>query len=420
MKRLYPLFVILLMSMVIFQQGCGEDQGTGLVGDDIEHTFTDLETRIARNNEFALDLYKKVAKDSDGNFMISPHSTEVAFAMLYAGARGDTELEIADVMNFHYPQENGFHEAMSLLNDELCGRDTDEFTIKIANGCWIDKSFTVLQSFKDTLQYYYDTEMDTLDFMSDPEGSRTIINDWVYEKTDYWIDDAFPYGSIDHLTCLVLANTFCFEAKWLKCFNPDYTYSENFHLLDGSTVTVPFMHGEDHLESYDGEGYDVLKLPYEGELVSMLILLPEEGNFESFEQGLDASLVISLYDSLETGFTHVMLPRFTISTDLELSRILEEMGMSSAFYAGADFSGIDGIDDGLPWISTVVHKTEMYVNEHGTGAFAMSGMVLTLGTVPHFKAVRPFIFAIVDEPTGTVMFIGRVMEANGAISPFEF
>ncbi len=420
MKRLYPLFVILLMSMVIFQQGCGEDQGTGLVGDDIEYTVTDLETRIARNNEFALDLYKKVAEDSDGNFMISPHSTEVAFAMLYAGARGDTELEIADVMNFHYPQKNGFHEAMSLLNDELCGRNTDGFTIKIANGCWIDKSFTVLQSFKDTLQYYYDTEMDTLDFMSDPEGSRTIINDWIYEKTDYWIDDAFPYGSIDQFTCLVLANTFCFEAKWLKCFNSDYTYNEDFHLLDGSTVTVPFMHGEDHFESYDGEGYDVLKLSYEGELVSMLILLPEEGNFESFEQGLDASLVISLYDSLETGFTHIMLPRFTISTDLELSRILEEMGMSSAFYAGADFSGIDGIDDGIPWISTVVHKTEMYVNEHGTGAFAMSGMALTLGTVPHFNAVRPFIFAIVDEPTGTVMFIGRVMEANGAIAPSEF
>ncbi len=340
--------------------------------------------------------------------------------MVYAGARGLTEIEISDVMNFHFPQENGFHEAMSMLNDELCGRDTDEFTIKIANGCWIDRSFTILQSFQDTLQYYYDTEMDTLDFVSDPEGSRATINNWVYEKTDNWIDDAFPYGSIDHLTCLVLANTFCFEAKWLKCFDPDYTYDGYFHLLDGSTVTVPFMRGEDYFESFDGEGYNVLRLPYEGELVSMLILLPDEGNFESFEQGLDASLVISLYDSLETGFTHVKLPRFTISTELDLSRILEEMGMPSAFYAGADFSGIDGIDDGLPWISHAVHKTEMYVNEHGTGAYAMTGMVLTIGIVPHFDAVRPFIFAIVDEPTGTMMFLGRVMEANGALPPINF
>jgi serpin B len=399
--------------------GCG-DEPSGPVRDDNDK-FTDLNTRISRNNEFALDLYKKVTEDTLDNFMISPHSTEVAFAMLYAGARGLTEIEIADVMDFHFPQENGFHGAMSLLNDELCGRDTDWFAIKIANGCWMDRSYDVLQSFQDTLSYYYGVEMDTLDFQFQPEQSRSIINDWVYEETDHWIDDAFPAGSITPATMMVLANTFCFQAKWLKCFDPDYTYDSSFWLLDGSTVTVPFMIGEDHFETFDGDGFDVLKLPYEGELVSMLILLPDEGNFEAFEAGLEGSFLVSLYDSLESGFTHVKLPRWSISTDLNLSQILYDMGMRTAFQAGeADFSGIDGTDDGSPWISTVIHKTEMWVNEHGTGAYAMTGMVLTVGIVPHFDAIRPFIFAIVDEPTGTIMFIGRVLEANGGPPPIVF
>ncbi len=419
MKLRYPTFIILLVAVTVILQGCGKDSGTEPVKDDND-TFTDFETRIARNNEFALDLYKKVTDEESGNFMISPHSTEVAFAMLYAGARGQTEIEIADVMNFHYPQANGFHEAMSDLNNELCGRAAGWFTLKIANGCWIDNGYEVLQTFHDTLVHYYDAEMDTLDFTVDPEGSRSIINDWVYEETDHWIQDAFPPNSINPATVMVLANTFCFEAKWLKCFDPEYTYNGPFHRLDGSTVTVPFMHGEDYFETFDGDGYGVLKLPYEGEFVSMLILLPDEGNFESFEADLDGSFLISLYDSLETGFTHVSLPRWTISTNLDLSQILYGMGMYTAFQLGANFSGIDGVDDGMPWISSVVHKTVMWVNEHGTGAYAMTGMVLTVGIVPVFEAVRPFIFAIVDEPTGTIMFIGRVMEANGGPTPIIF
>lgn len=410
------LFPWLFLSLVL-APGCGEDAVTP-EGGDPEPIFTDLETRIARTNEFALEFYAAVGEEEDGNFMISPHSTEVAFAMVYAGARGATEIEIAEVMNFHYPQENGFHGAMSLLNETLCGREGDSFAIKMANGCWIDDGYGVLESFRDTLMHYYAVEMDTLDFADDPEGSRTIINDWVYDRTDHWISGAFPPGSIDHFTVMVLANTFCFEAKWLKCFDPDYTHDGTFHCLDGSTVTVPLMHGEEVFLSYDGEGYSVLRLPYDGDLVSMLIVLPDEGNFEPFEAGLDAPMLVSLYDSLESGFTHVTLPRWTINTDLGLVDMLYSMGMSSAFEPGADFSGIDGTDDGMPWISTVIHKTTMWVNEHGTGAYAFTGMSLTLGSVPHFDAVRPFIFAIVDEPTMTIMFIGRVAAANGGPAPW--
>jgi serpin B len=395
--------------------GCS-DEPSGPVKDDNDE-FTDLGTRIERNNDFALELYRAVAGDTLDNFMISPHSTEVCFAMVYAGARGMTEIEIADVMNFHYPQENGFHPAMKALNDELCGRAGDWFEIQVANGCWIDNRYNVLQSFQDTLAIYYNAELDTVDFSGDPEGARTEINDWIYENTDHKIADAFPPESISPMTMMVLANTFSFFAKWLNCFDPAYTWDGTFHLLDGSTVTVPIMSGEGHFETFDGDGYSVIRLPYEGDLVSMLIMLPDEGNFESFEADLEGSFLISLYDSLENGYTCLSLPRWTITTELSLRGILQDMGMTTSFYPGTDFSGIDGTDDGQPWIDTVIHKTHMFVNEYGTGAWAATGMVLTVGIVPHFDAVRPFIFAIVDEPTGTIMFMGRVMEANDSFTP---
>jgi len=407
----------LALTLALFAAGCGEDNISG-PGEEAE-TYTDFETRIENNNEFAVSLYGEVTGEKDGNFMISPFSTEVAFAMVYAGARDRTESEIAGVMNFHYPQENGFHPAMRTLQDEILSRGwhEQEFTIRIANGCWIDDHYEVLQAFQDTLTLYYDAEIDTLPLALDPEGSRAVINDWIYDRVR--ISEAFPPGSIDPSSVLVLANTFTFSAKWMKCFDPDYTWDGQFRLLDGSTVTVPFMHGEDNFDSFDGDGFDALRLPYEGEQVSMLLLLPDAGEFEAFEYGLDPSMIADVYDSLETGFTRVTLPRFSISTDLDLISILYDMGMTSAFGFGADFSGIDGTDDGIPWISTVIHKTRMWVNEHGTGAFAMTGMVMTVGIVPHFDAVRPFIFAIVDEPTGTILFLGRVMEANGGPPPID-
>lgn len=420
MAQRYPLIALLLVTVLILPQGCNRDTITSTVDGNGPPSFTDMQTRILRNNLFAMDFYEKVAEDTIGNFMISPYSTSVAFAMLYKGARGQTSIDISETMHFNYPPENGFDAAMKLLNSTLCGRDTDEFTLKMANGCWIDRSYQVLQVFQDGLVFYYDTELDTLDFAGDPEGSRAIINDWIYEESDHWLMDAFPPDAINQDSRLVLSNTFCFQAKWFKCFDPDFTYNGQFELLDGSTVTVPFMHGEDTFQTFDGEGFDALKLSYEGELVSMLLLLPDEGNFESFEAGLESSFLISLYDSLETGFTHVKLPRWHINTELDLSKMLTEMGMGRAFGPGAEFWGIDGTDDGEPWISTVVHKTHMWVNEHGTGAYATTGIVLTVGIVPHFDAVRPFIFAIVDEPTGTIMFMGRVMEANGSFPPFGY
>jgi serpin B len=148
------------------------------------------------------------------------------------------------------------------------------------------------------------------------------------------------------------------------------------------------------------------------------MFLPDEGNYSAFEDSLSGTFISSIYDSLEYAFVHVQIPRFHITTELKLNNALHSMGMVSAFSSGADFSGIDGTDDGMPWISYVQHKTTMFLNEYGTCVYSMTGISLTVGIHPYFKANRPFIFAIIDEPTGVILFLGRVLDANGYPFPF--
>ncbi len=400
--------------------GCNGDSGT-IPGEEIQPT-TNFTLRVERTNEFAVELFKNV-RESEDNLIVCPHSVSVAFALLYAGARGATEVEISDVLKFHYPQENGFHSSMSLLNEQICSRggaNPEEFKVWMANGCWIDRSFSILQSYQDTLVYYYETEMDTVDFSNHPEEARSTINDWVYENTNEQIEDAFPPECINSATRLVLSNVFCFEAQWLQCFDPEYSSNRVFTRLDGSTISVMTMAGESHFDYFDGDGYKALRLPYKGDSVSMLLLLPDEGNYSDFEDSLDGKLITSIYDSLNSTFIHVDLPRFHIDTALSLKSVLESMGMTSVFYPGANLSGIDGIDDGSPWVGDVIHKTSMYLNEYGTYLYSATGIVLFVCELPRFSADRPFIFAVIDEPKGVILFIGRVMDANGYWWPLVF
>lgn len=410
----------LLLLVIVLLSGCNGDSGTN-PKEEIYST-TNFALRVERSNEFAVDLYKKV-RETEENLIISPQSVSVAFAMLYAGARGNTEIEISDVLRFHYPQANGFHSSMSLLNEQICSRGASnptEFSVWMANGCWIDETYEVLQSYQDTLMYYYNAEIGTVDFANNSEQARTIINDWVYENTNDQIENAFPAESITPLTRMVLSNVFCFEAQWLKCFDPENSIDRVFTHLDGSTKSVLCMTGESLFDYYDGDGYQALRLPYKGDSVSMLLLLPEEGNYSAFENSLNGKFITSIFDSLNTAWVYVGLPRFHIDTALSLKDVLWSMGMMSAFTSGADFSGIDGIDDGAPWVGDVIHKTSMYLNEYGTCFYSTTGIFLTVGVHPSFRAYRPFIFAVIDEPTGAILFIGRVLDANGYFWPIIY
>ncbi|MCK4305639.1 MAG: serpin family protein [Candidatus Eisenbacteria sp.] len=415
MRAIKAVPYILLGLFAVAFAGCDSDSVTDSGGDNGDSTFSSLSLRIQRTNEFAFKLYQEL-RSPDDNLLISPHSISVAFGMTYAGARGNTEQEMAEVLCFHYPQ-TGFHAALRELNELLTSSGetsgNGSFELSIANGCWGRKDLVYLQPYLDCLSENYSASMQYLDFVNQPEQSRSTINQWVADRTEDRIKDLLPPNSIDYLTYLVLANTVYFKAAWLNRFDESFTYDGQFTLLEGSKILVPMMHGELTFAYSEGSGYRAVELPYEGEAVSMIAILPDEGQFQAFEDSFNAQKLTAIIDELEETHITLTFPQFSFVSDFDLIPTLIDMGMTDAFAMGANFTGMDGTNDGMPWIDVVAHKTFISVDENGTEAAAGTGMVLTCGMHDSFQAIRPFLFVIRHVETGTVLFLGRVLDPRG-------
>lgn len=389
---------------------CSEEQPTSPPYS--EGTPTPLALRVGRSNEFAVDLYHHLSS-SETNLILSPHSVSTAFGMVYAGARGVTEREIAEVFHFSYPPR-GVHSAMRILNRMLERRgwsgDPESFRLDLANSIWGRNDVTYVPAYLDTIALNYGAGLKYVDFVNRPNETLALINQWVSDQTRGLIRDLLQPGSIDAATVLVLVNTIYFRAAWLHQFDPAYTRNRPFTRLDSSVVSVPLMTGEMSIYYYDGDGFKAAGLPYVGEECTMVLLLPDEGNFESFESSLTAAVIDSIVGELRRRGVWVGLPKFSFEAEYELKHTLKEMGITSAFDPGADLSGL--FQGGGPWISFVAHKSFISVNEWGTLAAAGTGVGFTVGVMPEFSAVRPFIFAIRDNETGTILFLGRVLDPS--------
>ena len=405
MKSVLGITCLLALSVVIATVlGCGEDIVPITAGPG--ETPATLEGRIERNNEFAFKLYRELGSSED-NLIISPHSIVTAFGMAYAGARGTTEQQISNVLCFNYPQA-GFHSALRQLNNRLLSLEGLEFNI--ANGCWGRDDMTYLSSFLDTLSVNYGADIENMDFVNHPEESLEAINQWAEDQTRGLVSGLLPPGSIDALTYLVLANAVYFSAEWLYKFDPEYTDDRSFTRLDGSKITVPMMYGEAGFPYYEGNGYRAIEFFYKGEATSMVVILPDEGQFATIEDSFNVDMLDTVVDGLEMTVLKPRFPKFSFFSDFDLVSCLKAMGMKDAFAPGADFSGMDGTDDGTPWISAVAHKAFISVDEYGTLAAAGTGMIFSVGMFDSFDAVRPFIFVIRDIETGTILFLGRVLD----------
>ncbi len=401
------LRLLIALWIVFAIVSCSDDEVTNVDGNQQEVVPATLEKRIEHNNEFAFDLYMQL-KDSSGNMIVCPHSIVTCFGMAYAGARGNTEKEIAEVLRFNYPPE-GFHSVLKQLNDELKNRPMVD--LRIANGSWGRLDMTYLQSYLDTLSASYGADIEYLNFAGEPEQSRLIINQWVELHTAGFITDLLPPNSINASTYLVLANTVYFLAEWLYQFDPTFTYDGTFTLLDGAEIQVPIMHGEQNMPYYVGDGYQAMEMPYKGEQLSMVLILPDAGQYESFEDTFTTAVLDTVLSRLQTQHITFSIPKFGFYSNFDLVANMQTMGITDAFIPGvADFSGMDGTVDGQPWINLIVHKAYIMIDEYGTLAAAGTGMVLSIGIHPHFGAVRPFIYIIRDIPTGTILFMGRVVD----------
>jgi serpin B len=416
------LVIVLLLPLIVFVQLPQPAAGEVVKSDKERVTSPDVSTSeqallVKGNSAFAFELYEAL-KGKEGNLFYSPYSISLALAMTYAGARGETAQQMADTLHFMLEQDK-LHPAFNWLDTELAsrgegaqGKDGEGFRLNIVNAIWGQKDYEFLPTFLDVLAENYGAGLRLLDFITESENSRVTINDWVSDQTEGRIKNLIPPGAIDALTRLVLTNAIYFNAAWEHPFNEKMTADGSFYLLDGGQVTVPMMKQTESFGYTEGEGYQAVELPYDGNELSMVILLPEAGQFEAFEEGLQSQQVSDIISGLQSTEVALTVPKFEFDSDFSLKDTLAEMGMPIAFSGGADFSGMTGNPELA--ISEVLHKAFVSVDEAGTEAAAATAVIMRLTAVPGESSVNvtidhPFIFLIRDIETGAILFVGRVL-----------
>jgi len=425
-RKLIAALVIVLLLPVIASIQLAQPAQPAVAGElksDKERiTSPDVSTSeqaslVEGNSAFAFELYQAL-KEEEGNLFYSPYSISLALAMTYAGARGETAEQMAAVLKFMLDQDR-LHPAFNWLDAELAsrgegaaGKDGEGFRLNIVNAIWGQKDYEFLSGFLDVLAENYGAGLRILDFITETEESRLAINQWVYNQTEKRIEDLIPQGAIDEWTRLVLTNAIYFNAAWAYPFDEGVTADGPFYLLDGGQVTVPMMKQTQFFGYTEGTGYQAVELPYDGNELSMVILLPEAGNFEAFEETLNAQQVSDIISSLQPTHIALTVPRFEFDSEFSLKDTLADMGMPIAFSPDeADFSGMDGrtVHPKL-FISNVVHKAFVAVDEAGTEAAAATAVIVGIISMPGEVTIdRPFIFLIRDIETGAILFVGRVL-----------
>ena len=373
-------------------------------------------TELATDDRaFAIDLYQKLraAAGSDDNLVFSPTSISIALAMLYNGAATTTAAEMQTTLHFTLPADrlNAAFDALDLaLTTPPPSGGAGTFQLSLANGTWAQQGFTILKPYLDVLAEDYGAGINILDFESAPDAARNAINAWVASKTQNEIPMLFPAGSIDDLTRLVLANAVYFHGDWVTPFHAN-SPNGAFHAPAGD-VSVPMMTGEGNATIWSAAGWSAASLPYAGDTVSMILIVPDAGTFDSFEAGLTADGLAAILAGGQPAGGGLAMPRFKFSRATALADTLAAMGMPDAFMPTADFSGIDGAMD--LHVQAVIHQADIAVDEKGTTAAAATG--ISVGTLaallPALTVDRPFLFFIVHQPTGALLFAGRVVDPS--------
>lgn len=371
------------------------------------------------DNQFALDLYAKL-RGEDGNLFFSPYSISTALAMTRAGARGDTAAEMDKVMHFTLPQEK-LHSAFAALIKEVNGDPADKkrgYQLNTANALWGQKDFGFKADFLKLVKDDYGAGLNELDFIGAPEPARQTINGWVEKQTQNKIKDLLKQGDVTPDTRLVLTNAIYFKGDWASQFKKDQTKDEPFHLGADKKADAPLMHQQGEYGYFDGGTFQALELPYAGKNLSMVVLLPKTiDGLGDLEKDLTADKLAGWIGKLHKQEVIVTLPKFKTEQRVSLGKTLSEMGMKLAFDdQKADLSGMAG-KPGTLFISDVIHKAFVDVNEEGTEAAAATAVVIARPSAIHvepptpvFRADHPFLFLIRDVRSDSILFLGRLAD----------
>jgi serine protease inhibitor len=378
--------------------------------------ITDDVLAVAKGgNEFATELYARLRSDKPTNLFFSPYSISTALAMTYAGAEGETKDQMAKVLHFPLPEAKlnpAFATLRKLLNDS---EETPGFQLRIANRLWGQKGFHFMPEFLQVTKADYGAKLGLLDFKQ-AEAARETINSWIEEQTNDKIQNLIGPGVLDASTRLVLTNAIYFKARWMHEFSKDATTDAPFHVSVSQQIAVPTMHQTHRLRYSQSNGVQLLELPYgENSSLSMLILLPKAiDGLGDLEKRLTSENLQKWSAGLQTRLVKVDLPKFKTTSQFSLGGVLESMGMSLAFSDKADFSGMS-TEERL-FISAVIHKAFVDVNEEGTEAAAATASAAgekAMRPRPEepveFRADHPFVFLIRDNRTQSILFLGRMV-----------
>jgi len=365
------------------------------------------------NNAFATDLYAELAK-KDGNVFFSPTSLQTALAMTWAGARGATAEEMAKSLHLgNDPKSN--EELGHFLQTLNADGKKGGYELAVANALWGARGYPFLPDYLSLVKSEYGGNLNDLDFATNPEAARKIINDWVASQTQDKIQDLMPFGSIQPSTRLVLTNAIYFKGKWDLPFEKSQTHDADFAVAGGEKVKAPLMYQQKHFRLAEDESVQMLELPYGHDDLAMWVMLPKAvDGLSTIEKGLTSDRLSALAGQLRDQQVKVWLPRFKIESGFSMADVLQALGIHRAFNPGeADFSGMASAEHF--YISAIIHKAFVNVDEEGTEAAAATGVVMMGATavfkpkpIAVFRADHPFVFAIVHQKSGAMLFMGRL------------
>jgi serpin B len=395
--------------------------------DDSKATAEGLNELVLANNTFAVDYYNKLDSNPENNgknIFFSPFSISTALAMTYEGAGGNTAEEMRKV--FYFPQDDvarqsSFAKLYNSLNESA---SKGNYSLNIANALWNETTYPLKQSFYDTVDNFYYGKSTPVDFLNLPDEQRQLINRWVEDQTNKRIVSLLPENSIKSSTVLVLTNAIYFKGDWASKFKSENTEYADFFVSEEKKITTKLMRQKEEFNYFSDEGFEYLELPYKGDDMSMIVLLPKaiqldcgeklNCNPDAYKSAYSfsipsAEILSQIKSKMNKRELLVYLPKFKFEAEYKLKKDLQEMGVREAFENTANFSKMDAAN--YVKIDQVYHKAFVEVNEDGTEAAAATAVVVGKTSMPMtFNANHPFAFYIRDNKTGEILFLGKVVD----------
>jgi serpin B len=401
-KILVTLFLLLAVSF-----GCKKENPQPTVKEPVILELPSKADEVIQNsNGFGVDLFRLVSEAEDKNLMLSPLSASTALNMLLNGCETETYGQIRDMLGYEGLTQAEINEVYRSLVSQLLSVDP-EVSLALANAVWYRDGFEVKQSYFDVMEDVFDSHIEGLDF--DHPSALETMNQWASDNTNGKIPKVLD--EINPLSVMFLMNALYFKGTWTYQFDESNTSNQEFYLDDGSSVPVPLMMGNLPVKTHSGEGYWAAELFYGQQNFSMIVMLPANSLDEmigSLDGEVWQELTTALDNIPQASKKDVFLPKFKFEFEKRLNDQLRALGMVDAFDPLlADLSGIADTDI---YVSFVKQNTFVEVNEEGTEAAAVTTVGIEYTSIDEFRADRPFLFAIRERTTNSLLFIGKVID----------